>query len=118
MALFIVVKFRSQVPLLWSGKGMDYGTSFHDFFKFGVLGECRGPQKSQLPVASGATQCRSRATLIAVAKRVRVIPPFGMPHHSSCYCLSKTFVPFTGLPSVSVPLKDWVNILPSLEMTF
>ena len=34
------------------------------------------------------------------------------------YCLSKTFVEASGLPSALVPLAVCVSVLPSLEMTF
>jgi hypothetical protein len=30
---------------------MDYGTSFHTFFKLGVLGESRGPENRNFPIA-------------------------------------------------------------------
>lgn len=38
--------------------------------------------------------------------------------HSIHYCLSKTKVSVTGLPSALVPLEVCVSVLPSLETTF
>ncbi len=98
---------------------MDDGVSFHKFSSSALGAELK-IRKILTPDSGPTGSCPMPITCDpdCCCEKGEAIPPFGMPHHSLCYCLSKTLVPFTGLPSVSVPLKDWVNILPFLEITF
>jgi hypothetical protein len=52
---------------------MDYGTSFHTFFKLGVFGESRGPQKPQLPYSRphNSREQEKPATLISSSFKSR-----------------------------------------------